>query len=105
MKDLDEMDYLVEQMYFAANKSVSLLVGLYFEDFPMDDTTPSNFQYRIRLPGSWSTEYEYPFLQLPGPGWSEERKLYSVDQQHSLSPLHSGVSITVDFRGCESMFF
>lgn len=79
--DLDEMDYLVEQMYFATNDSISILVGLYFEDFPVDDELPINLRYKLRLPGSWSTEYEYPFLQMPGPGYSYESKLlvYHVD--------------------------
>ncbi|XP_050726656.1 uncharacterized protein LOC127003735 [Eriocheir sinensis] len=68
VNDLDEMDYLVEQMYFATNESISILVGLYFEDFPVDDKLPINLRYKLRLPGSWSTEYEYPFFQMPGPG-------------------------------------
>lgn len=68
VKDLEEMDNLVEQRYYSNNDSMFIMFGLYFKNLPDDDELPKDLQYSIRMPGSWSTDALYPFLQLPGPG-------------------------------------
>lgn len=72
----DEIDKLVEMSYYAKNSSHSpsiYNVGLFFhlEDLESSDP-PQNLDYDLRLPGWWSTMWIYDFLQLPGPGISNE---------------------------------
>ncbi|XP_047471049.1 phospholipid-transporting ATPase ABCA1-like [Penaeus chinensis] len=73
----DEIDKLVVMSYYARNVSYSpspYNVGLFFfnlEDLESSDP-PQNLDYDLRLPGWWSTMWIYDFLQLPGPGISNE---------------------------------
>nr|XP_027231595.1 ATP-binding cassette sub-family A member 1-like [Penaeus vannamei] len=72
----DEIDKLVEMSYYAKNSSHSpsnYNVGLFFHlDDRESSDPPQKLAYDLRLPGRWSTMWIYDFLQLPGPGYSNE---------------------------------
>lgn len=74
----DEIDKLVEMSYYAKNSSHSpsnYNVGLFFHlDDRESSDPPQKLAYDLRLPGRWSTMWIYDFLQLPGPGYSNEGK-------------------------------